>query len=278
MNNFDLNLNNYTLSDILQLFKIEGSQITVDDLKKAKQIAMKMHPDKCKLDPTYFHFFSKALKLLVQIYTFKNHSKDLRDKYSNEDGDIDIDLLNFSLTSKSNVSDFSKKFNALFDKSYIKSEVETHGYGELFKTDFEFNNENFHDKKKRVTSDMIVHENPQLLSKSYNTLTGEKQNDYSSDLYSKLQYEDLKKSQEEGVIPIDESYINNVKIFKNIQDIRDFRQKQSVTPHKNSEHILLQQQNNDDESSMQRARFLLERDELINSHKNTALRDFKLLS
>ena len=277
MDNFDLDLNNYSIDDILQLFKIDGHNILFDDLKRAKQIALKMHPDKSKLPPKYFHFFSGALKLLVQIYSFKNRSNDLRDHYSNDDEDIDVDLLNFSLISKTNKKEFSKKFNELFDKSYIKSEMETHGYGELFKSDFELSNETFNEKKKRMTSDMIVYETPKILAKSYNHLTQEKLDDYSSDLYSNLKYEDLKKSQEEAIIPIDDSYIKHIKVFKNIQEIKTHRERQNITPYSDSENILLQQNNHEDESSMQRARFLINKDQLINKQKAYALSQFKQL-
>ena len=49
----DLNINNYDLDDILNLFKLDY-QFDIHDLKKAKKTMLKLHPDKSRLDPKYF--------------------------------------------------------------------------------------------------------------------------------------------------------------------------------------------------------------------------------
>ena len=54
----DLDINNYNLQDILSLFKIPVN-FDERDLKKAKQIVLKTHPDKSKLPAEYFLFYSK---------------------------------------------------------------------------------------------------------------------------------------------------------------------------------------------------------------------------
>ena len=43
-----------------------------DDLRRAKKIVLATHPDKSKLDKEYFLFFSKAYKVLLEIYQFKS--------------------------------------------------------------------------------------------------------------------------------------------------------------------------------------------------------------
>jgi len=71
MENVDLNLENYSLEDILQLFHINYN-FTKDELLKCKKMVLKTHPDKSKLDSKYFLFFSKAYNIVFKIYEFKN--------------------------------------------------------------------------------------------------------------------------------------------------------------------------------------------------------------
>ena len=58
--NIDLNIDNYSLEDLLSLFKIDSID-SVENLSHAKSIALKMHPDKSGLDKEYFLFFSKLI-------------------------------------------------------------------------------------------------------------------------------------------------------------------------------------------------------------------------
>ena len=67
----DLNIDHYNLEDILHLFKISGD-FDENDLKNAKKMVLKMHPDKSRLPPEYFLFFSKAYKMIYRIWEFKN--------------------------------------------------------------------------------------------------------------------------------------------------------------------------------------------------------------
>ena len=69
----DLNLENYSYEDLLNLFKI--NQLTSENLKKAKKIVLKTHPDKCKLDKKVFLFFTSAFKKLVSVYEFVENYK-----------------------------------------------------------------------------------------------------------------------------------------------------------------------------------------------------------
>ena len=74
LSELDLNVDNYSLEDLYNLFNIPGGILNETNLKSAKQIVYKMHPDKCRLDQKYFLFFSKAYKCLFSIYEFQNKS------------------------------------------------------------------------------------------------------------------------------------------------------------------------------------------------------------
>mgnify|MGYP003339177664 CR=1 FL=1 len=81
MENLDLNIENYNLKDLLNLFKV-NYEFDEEDLKKAKKTVLMTHPDKSKLDKKYFLFFSKAYKRLYFIHNFKqNQNKDFNEEY-----------------------------------------------------------------------------------------------------------------------------------------------------------------------------------------------------
>jgi len=71
MESLDLNIDNYNLPDILALFNLPTLFNEVD-LKRAKLAVLKTHPDKSQLPKEYFLFFTKAYRIIHQIYTIRN--------------------------------------------------------------------------------------------------------------------------------------------------------------------------------------------------------------
>ena len=71
MESLDLNIDNYNLPDILSLFNLP-TLFNESDLKRAKLAVLKTHPDKCDLPKEYFLFFTKAYRILHQIYTVRH--------------------------------------------------------------------------------------------------------------------------------------------------------------------------------------------------------------
>ena len=49
MNSYDLEIENYSFQDLVDLFEI-SNKLTIEDLKKASRTAIMMHPDKSGLD------------------------------------------------------------------------------------------------------------------------------------------------------------------------------------------------------------------------------------
>ena len=62
----DLEIDNYNLTDLLNLFRLKYD-FSEADLKKAKRKVLKMHPDKSNIDNKYFIFFNKAYKTIEKI-------------------------------------------------------------------------------------------------------------------------------------------------------------------------------------------------------------------
>lgn len=71
MESLDLNIDNYNLPDILALFNLP-TLFDDADLKRAKLAVLKTHPDKSNLPKEYFLFFTKAYRILHQIYTIRH--------------------------------------------------------------------------------------------------------------------------------------------------------------------------------------------------------------
>jgi hypothetical protein len=278
---FDLNIDNYSLQDILNLFTIEHC-LSLENLAFAKKQVLSTHPDKSRLPNKIFIFYREALEVLVYVYKFNNKSNDLRDlNYDNDvEEDEDLDLLKFASISKKNSSRFNTEFNKLFSQAYIQSDEDKFGYGQLFKGDYECGTTDYKSKKAILINSIQIYNEPlENSNKSYNNITGDKPEDYSSDLYSKLKFEDLKKSQDESVIPMDESYINKMKIFNNLDEISKFRSSQNLKPEseKKSLNILEQHQKKNDSISMQRAYKMAKQSSVIKQQQTETMRQLKLL-
>ena len=91
MENIDLNLENYSLDDILDLFKLPY-QFTEDHLKQAKRIVYQTHPDKSDLPKEYFLFFCKAYKSVYQIYQFRTQKTKSTEYTTEKDDEKEIIL------------------------------------------------------------------------------------------------------------------------------------------------------------------------------------------
>ena len=52
----DLDLENYSLQELLNLFKLKNN-FSINDLKITKKMVMLMHPDKSGLEKEYFLFY-----------------------------------------------------------------------------------------------------------------------------------------------------------------------------------------------------------------------------
>lgn len=247
METLDLDINNYELNDILELFKI-GSDFGEPELKSAKQIVLKMHPDKSRLDKKYFLFFSEAYKVLFNIYTFKNKSEK---KNMNDYGDIASDTeerknaLNSFFTKNKDLktpNNFNKWFNEQFEKSKVSTESDRAGYGDWLQSDEDINEDQVSNqsqmaeafaKKKAEARALVVHKG---INESYfnapgaSNLTGEAPQDYSSDLFSSLNYQDLRQAHKESVIPVTEEDYHKVLKFQSVTDYESYRNSQKIVP------------------------------------------------
>jgi hypothetical protein len=261
MSELDLNLDNYSLSDLFNLFNIQCETLDDNIMYNAKQITLKMHPDKSRLDPKFFIFFRKAYERLNEIYKFQNKSlkksKDTNDVSMSED-QMTI-LKNFETQNKfENKSDFNQWFNQNFEKYRIDNPNER-GYGDWLKSDDNIINVNenvtmsnmnqiFEQKKKQIQA-VTVYSGIQNDMASFKGSSFSLLND--GDNFSSEHYTDLKQAYTETVIPVTLEDYEKMPKFNNVEEYKSHRRNVDVTPIDNLEamRILERQERNAEKES-----------------------------
>lgn len=244
MESIDLNIKNYDLKDLLNLFKLKYN-FDRKDLKKAKDMALMTHPDKSKLKKEIFMFFLEAYKRLEEIYKFRVKKKQnmYNTEYSTDMGDVTNEgdkLLLKKLHGKS-VREFNKWFNDQFEKTKLKDEENDTGYGDWFSSEIEETDQpkslndfgKYFNKRKNQQKALIKHSGVNELTINdggYNlNRDGTSQPQYSSHIFSKLQYEDLKKAHSETVVPVTREDFENKEKYRNIDELNKIRKNQDVS-------------------------------------------------
>jgi len=148
----DLNIDNYDLNDILKLFHIPIA-FNADHLKSAKKTVLKMHPDKSNLDKEYFLFFTKAYRIIYQIYTMRHESAQgyghvqeyseliapegcSADRLHGENGNgnnVQETAAQSEKLSRMTPSDFNMWFNTTFEKYVPRNSEDDAGYETWFR-------------------------------------------------------------------------------------------------------------------------------------------------
>jgi hypothetical protein len=271
----DMNIDNYELQDLLDLFHLDYN-FNEEDLKKTKKTVLMTHPDKSNLSKEYFLFFSAAYKIIYSIYEFryksihKAQTSNIKaNKYTTEKDEEREMLLN-NLKQQPN---FNKIFNELFEKYNIKDNETEGGYGDWLKSEEDLDNtrttmnemnEKFELKKKKVQS-IIVHKDVEEMDSGngHFELTRDKPEYYSSSLFSSLQYEDLKKAHVESVIPVTQEDYQNRKKFRNVDEMQRYNAEQNSEPLslKQANDYLNQKKSYQDKNDVSRAFKLAKQDE-----------------
>jgi len=272
MENLDLNIDNYEYEDILNLFNIKYN-FGENDMKNAKKKVLMMHPDKSGLDKKYFLFFSSAYKILYSIYQFRekaNESEKVDIKFQNTEYIAEKDEYNEEIIkslqkkNKFKSKEFNKWFNDLFEKVKLENEYESTGYGDWLKSNDDniinvSNQTEMHkainDKKQEIRSQTLTkHKNISEFNEgSYCDLTNSQPQEYSSGLFSTLQFEDLRKAHEESVIPVtDEDYKESYSSFDDIRFKRNQQNLDALTE-KEAQDYLKENKNNENIISSKRA-------------------------
>ncbi len=276
MDNFDLNIDNYDLEDLLNLFHL-NYEFGENDMKRAKSVALKTHPDKSGLNKEVFLFFMKAYKMIESIYEFKmKRAKCARNtSYENEKMESDKKALLLKKLDGMKAKDFNKWFNSMFEKVKVNDDDVDSGYGKWFKSNEDVNEETVTNKrdmeavfnrKKAASRELVLHKgvNEMVGGGGYD-LTRSKPDEYSSDIFSKLQYDDLRKAHTETVVPVtNEDYLRRKK-YSSVDSLRKDREANNpgMLSLAQSKELLRGRKSKEQMGNTQRAFKILKREEEI---------------
>jgi hypothetical protein len=238
LNELDLEIENYSLADLYKLFNIVDGDLNDNTLKQAKQIVLKMHPDKSRLDSKYFLFFSKAYKQLYGIYEFQNKSTTNK-KYKDEDFYDEtnkriLDNMFEKNASLKNGANFNQWFNESFEKHRIDNPLE-HGYGDWLKSDNDFigigetvtksnMNEIFEQKKKQIQALTVYNGVVDSCSFGFGSSLG------GDDCFTSSGYTDLRQAYTETLIPVTQEDYDKLPKYKNLNEYKAKRDNLDTTP------------------------------------------------
>ena len=275
MDDFDLDIDNYQLEDILNLFHLDY-KFDRDSMKKAKAMALKTHPDKSGLSKDFFLFFMKAYKMLEAIYEYRYKKEQCA---KNQKYKADVDTENKQLLKKldgKSAKEFNKWFNEMFEKVRVKDEDVDTGYGKWFKSNDDMNEEQIKsmaamgevfDRKKKESKALIKHNGiREMISSGGYGLTREKPTEYGSDIFSgNLQYEDLKKAHTETVVPVTMEDFTGKKKFDSVESYIRHREnsKPDMVSLEQSKQMMRERNIQNDKINTERAFRLIKRDEEI---------------
>ena len=289
----DLDIRNYELRDILNLFKLPAV-FTEAHMREAKLTVMRTHPDKSGLDKEYFLFFSKAYKILHEVYQVRaGMSRQKGDDLKYDDVKEDIDArrnANSDKLKRMNAGEFNRWFNQTFEQNKLHDEEQDSGYGDWLKgvdndLDNAENDEN-HDedlgegsswaqrmeqldrRKQRLREQALVVRGEiqtfdSISSGSGYGLARDRPEEHSS-YGSSLAYEDLKKAHTETVIPVTHEDYEAVRKYKNPNELQMARDMDRRTfNYSETATIMNRSQQLQTEDDMRRAFKLAQQDEIV---------------
>ena len=287
----DLNIDNYNLEDMLNLFGL-NINYNVGDLKNAKKMALKTHPDKSGLKTEVFIFFSKAYNMLSKIYKLKNKTEKKVENIDYDENDMEDDIGNKELLDMKlktlKKKNFNKWFNDLFEKSNGKSN--TNGYGDWLKSEegvsnIKISNKTEFDalfkKRKKESRELIVKADIQdMIYNGGGTMLDTTETVYSSDIFSKLRYDDVRKAHMETVVPVTEQDFKDKKRFDNVEQyIRHRKSSEGKIPDLSYSKVQLKKsKNNNEVIDTKRAYNLLMEDDKMKNKNKMWWKNLKLLT
>lgn len=291
MEGLDLNIHNYELNDLLNLFKLPF-HFKEEHLKDAKKIVLKTHPDKSGLDKEYFLFFSQAYKYLLKIHQLRQSSTTTNTEYDKDElWSKEHSVLIDGKIKTMSQEDYTDWFNSTFEKMRLKDDSEETGYGDWLKSDEDLvdetvtstseMNEYIQNKKKQLRA-LVVHNDFQDMNTSNGgqfDLVREIPGNYGSSMFDKLQFEDVRKAHCESVIPVTEEDFHNRKKYTNIDELNRERTQDMVQNSdrwlSSHESMLKNAHSQDEDINIQRAYKLMNQDETIRENHEKFWSDMK---
>lgn len=236
MSAHNLDINNYSLEEIFGLFDLTYD-LTEESMRAAKKKVLMIHPDKSRLPPSYFHFYREAYEIVLNIYKQKTRSSTGSKGHETVYQPIhQAESLPQEMTEAKGA--FNSKFNELYDKNMVRKQ-DTSRYDWFRQSDSVY--DDFSQKQvnpKNMGSELEAIKQKQAALQVYRGVqemnaSGQSGTSYfeeddgaeyvSSDVFSKLKFDDLRKvHKDQTVFAVSESDLNKRVQYKSVdQFVRD---------------------------------------------------------
>lgn len=212
----DLDLSHYDYDDLRGLFQLPNPY-TQSEWKAAYSVVKSVHPDKSRLDGSYFGFFKKAHALLGAVLQTRGHRKDIDDV---------LGLAEREKIGGMSHEQFSEWFNAAFEE--VHGREKGVGYGDWLASDdglvetgeggsvhSYFSNKR---SKGAERAALVVTD----CGSSFDVM-GEEPSSYSSSLFSKLQFDDVQRAHSQTFIPVDSSDFRKADMVETLEQRQQAR-------------------------------------------------------
>lgn len=255
----NLDIHTYSFAELLQLFDLSHT-ISVEDMKRAKSKVLRMHPDKSQLSPDYYIFYKKAYDIVKQYYEDANKvTKDVtKQAYQADIEDDTPDTLKDQMRKFAGTKDFNARFNEMFERNVAKKadpeenswfKDEANDYANIsVKSKDDLANQ-FNQIRQKGAALVKYDGFREMVVGRGTGLYGDGGGYKTSDPFSKLQYDDLRKVyKDQPLLTVSErdyeEMQNTGKIFKTMEECKAARETMDLKPmdRLNGEALLKQQQ------------------------------------
>ena len=249
----NLNINMYSFRELLELFQL-SSKITVEDLKRAKMMVLRMHPDKSRLPPDYFLFYKKAFDLVVNYYneTTKTAAEVPTSEQTYkplQDNDKRVASVVQKTMNDMGQEKFQDKFNQLFETMVEKPKQDVNDWFKNNDPLFQFDNvtntgglAQAIDTIKQKSSAIVRYNGVQTMNSggpSYGNLydTEDDGSYVSCDPFGKLKFDDLRKvHKDQTVLAVSERDFDKMQKFSSMDHLQMERGSLNVQHVDKAEH------------------------------------------
>ena len=236
----NLDIFSYNLEELFQLLDLPLNP-SKEDLFKAKQKVLKFHPDKSRLPNEYFIFYKKAYDIASNYYNEQNRQTRVATEdnttYNASNVSEHKPVVQKSI-EKIDKKKFNSKFNEIFEEKAVVKKENLNGWfstdAPIYETPKDVNAKNMSsafEKIKEKNQAMIVRKDVQdfYYNSGNSFYEDEDPNEYiSSDPFSKLKYDDLRKvHKDQTIFAVGEKDFQKVAQFSSVDQYQQNRTKES---------------------------------------------------
>ena len=241
MTTHNLNIHMYSFQEILDLFQLP-STFGEQELRRAKMMVLKMHPDKSRLPSEYFLFYKKAFEFVVDYYkeSIKTSAEVPKEEIVYEALNVEKQMSRKiqSTMKEIGTEQFQNKFNRLFEENMAKKIDESQNAwfknnDPIYSTESVQNASGIGqaiDQIKEKNAALIKHRGIETMvygnrgNSLYDNDTEESDEYVTCDPFSKLKFDDLRKvHKDQTVFAVGERDFAKMRVYNSTDELQKER-------------------------------------------------------